>query len=173
MSSVRSGPVFPMSARHGPPRLTVTVVVVCVVAAAIGVVSMMLSGQAMLDGDFTSRTRMGTQVTVAPPGAFLVGLGLALSPVVVIGIIVRDRRVYLRRHERWSPELTLAPDRLVVHRGPGAGTYSWKELRPAVMDGLPRRVRPVVDHYLLHPVDRGELGDEASVERAAALTRSG
>lgn len=155
-------------ASTSPTRTPRYIVVLCVLISAFGILMMLLSGANMLDGDFTS-TGSGRRGWVTPPIAFLLGLGLALSP---IGIARQERGFgRLGTIGDWYSTLVLHHEFVYVH---GVGRAAdWTLLTSERMSQVPEAGRRVVQYYLDHPEHRVELGTEAGVRRAVALTRGG
>lgn len=158
---------------------------VCMLVVAMGLVMVFFSGQSMLDGDFTS-TGSGRRGWITPPIAFLIGLGLALS---LIAIVWQERTSALTASttiEHWESILSLTSehidiqdvsrmDRSWVEQVQGetprfVDLVPWDRLDSAVLERVPPRARPVVEHYAAHPQDRHELGTEQSLARAQRLS---
>ncbi|GAA1666337.1 hypothetical protein GCM10010977_06110 [Citricoccus zhacaiensis] len=154
---------------HDPVKVSGFMIGVCIAVAALGVLILVMSGSMMLQGEF-SASGTGRSRWMTPPIAFLLGLGLALSP---IGIVWQERhfgRVRDRSDETWRSVLSLAPDHVFFHEGPAEGFYLWRQVTPELWASEPREVAAVVGHYLEHPEDRPELGTHPSVERALSLS---
>ncbi|NUL44203.1 hypothetical protein F7P69_03190 [Cellulosimicrobium funkei] len=154
---------------HAPVKLSGFMIGVCIAVAALGVLILVISGSMMLQGEF-SASGTGRSRWITPPLAFLLGLGLTLSP---LGIVWQERRlgrIQDRSQENWRSVLSLAPDHVFFQEGPAEGLYPWHWVTPEHWATEQGDVAAVVGHYLEHPEDRPELGTEASVERALSLS---
>lgn len=147
-----------------PRRISRFVIALCLLVGAFGLFMMSMSGTDLLEGDFTSTGSSMRTGWITPPIAFVIGLGLAVSPYVII----RQERNSgsTRSTESWGSVLGLYPGGVALHEGPLEGGHAWDHVSPAVLDAVPEPARAVVGHYRGHPEDRGELGTEAAVRRA-------
>lgn len=147
-----------------PQRIPGFIIVLCVFVGALGLFMMVMSGMDLLEGDLTSTGSSMRTGWITPPIAFVIGLGLAVSPY----FIIRQERSSgsTRSTESWGSVLGLYPEGMALQQGPLEGGHAWEHVSDAVLDAVPEPARAVVGHYRGHPEDRGELGTEAAVRRA-------
>ena len=122
----------------------------CVFVGALGLFMMVMSGMDLLEGDLTSTGSSMRTGWITPPIAFVIGLGLAVSPY----FIIRQERSSgsTRSTESWGSVLGLYPAGMALQHGPREGGHARAHGAAAVPGAVPE--------------DRGELGTEAAVRRA-------
>jgi hypothetical protein len=163
--------------QHAPAGMPRGMVVLCILLSAFGVLMMVVSGANMLEGDFTA-SGSGRSRSVSPLLAFLIGLGIALSPIAIRWQELGLGPFSTQRVEHWGPTLFLRPEGLYIpeefhgREGEIFRQSPWGDVTPGLLEKVPAAARPVVQHYRDHPEHLHELGTEDAVARAGALGRS-